>query len=666
METGYGKVVTFYSYKGGVGRSMALANIAVILAKWGKKVLMVDWDLEAPGLEYFFYHRTKDKARIWEVQKKKGVIDILMNRLESANFQSGSINWDDYEVDLSVIVPIHKNGSLKLITSGQKSADYVDRVRRFNYSEFYDTSDGGVFIEEIRIAWLDKFDYVFIDSRTGLTESGGVCTIHLPDILLLLFSPNEQSLKGVLNVADRSQTKRETLSFTRYELQLLFIPTRFDDLESSQKEEWLITINDEITPFVKWLPFSKEKNEFLFTIRQLINQIKIPYKAKYSYGERLVNLKDELEEPGSLGFTYETIGAIMVNEFGAIEELQNSRDLFIKKAKGEHVEDHSQLVKEIQQKKEEAIRLNEQLDLKEKQAKKQRRIRYRVFVALAVILFTAGVVVSVDALKKQTMEKDYNTFIATLAELSDRPDSVKHAELCKLAGYDNIYKDPRIESKKDSLRMFCAMQQRVDLSKMKVVQVADTVSAKSRNNKAFGQLDTLENKIQLTSNEIQNASNSNARLKFQSDSIQLELQKQKVINNDPILAKLAEPTAKLDSAIRQRDDISNQIIPVPKTDSFSVDYQKDGWFKQGYFLQFNNIRVSLTNLDVAAQTVFLEICATDGGACTIEIGKQELKVPGEFLFDFKGIKYRIKVNKIGRAGYNPFTQAAYITFVSFK
>ena len=47
-------IVTFYSYKGGVGRTMALANVAVLLSQWGKKVLMVDWDLEAPGLEHFF------------------------------------------------------------------------------------------------------------------------------------------------------------------------------------------------------------------------------------------------------------------------------------------------------------------------------------------------------------------------------------------------------------------------------------------------------------------------------------------------------------------------------------------------------------------------------------------------------------------------------------
>ena len=44
-----GKIVTFYSYKGGTGRTMALANVAWILASNGLKVLVVDWDLDSPG-----------------------------------------------------------------------------------------------------------------------------------------------------------------------------------------------------------------------------------------------------------------------------------------------------------------------------------------------------------------------------------------------------------------------------------------------------------------------------------------------------------------------------------------------------------------------------------------------------------------------------------------
>src|ERR1035438_5575749 len=49
-----GRIITFYSYKGGTGRSMALANMAWILASRGKKVLAIDWDLEAPGLHRYF------------------------------------------------------------------------------------------------------------------------------------------------------------------------------------------------------------------------------------------------------------------------------------------------------------------------------------------------------------------------------------------------------------------------------------------------------------------------------------------------------------------------------------------------------------------------------------------------------------------------------------
>jgi MinD-like ATPase involved in chromosome partitioning or flagellar assembly len=48
-----GRIITFYSYKGGTGRSMILANVAWILASNGKRVLILDWDLEAPGLHHY-------------------------------------------------------------------------------------------------------------------------------------------------------------------------------------------------------------------------------------------------------------------------------------------------------------------------------------------------------------------------------------------------------------------------------------------------------------------------------------------------------------------------------------------------------------------------------------------------------------------------------------
>jgi hypothetical protein len=52
-----GQIITFYSYEGGVGRSAALANVAVLLAQQGKRVLAMDFDLEAPGLHRYFLAR---------------------------------------------------------------------------------------------------------------------------------------------------------------------------------------------------------------------------------------------------------------------------------------------------------------------------------------------------------------------------------------------------------------------------------------------------------------------------------------------------------------------------------------------------------------------------------------------------------------------------------
>jgi MinD-like ATPase involved in chromosome partitioning or flagellar assembly len=76
-----GQVITFYSYKGGTGRSMALANVACILAarqneKKGKGVLMVDWDLEAPGLHTFFFRDETDS----KFNQQSGLIDLFRNK----------------------------------------------------------------------------------------------------------------------------------------------------------------------------------------------------------------------------------------------------------------------------------------------------------------------------------------------------------------------------------------------------------------------------------------------------------------------------------------------------------------------------------------------------------------------------------------------------------
>src|SRR5436190_7243779 len=85
-----GTLITFYSYKGGVGRTMALANIATLLATWGKKVLVVDWDLEAPGVEHFL---VAPGAELNAAQARRDLIDLLTDLSEKNSPDLAGTAW---------------------------------------------------------------------------------------------------------------------------------------------------------------------------------------------------------------------------------------------------------------------------------------------------------------------------------------------------------------------------------------------------------------------------------------------------------------------------------------------------------------------------------------------------------------------------------------------
>src|SRR4051794_22834765 len=106
-----GQIITFYSYKGGVGRSSALANTAVLLARWGFRTLIVDWDLEAPGLEVFY----KDFIDVRSVSSKGGVVDLLANQSERQARVDEALAWKDLVVDIELP---QESGPLRMLKAG--------------------------------------------------------------------------------------------------------------------------------------------------------------------------------------------------------------------------------------------------------------------------------------------------------------------------------------------------------------------------------------------------------------------------------------------------------------------------------------------------------------------------------------------------------------------
>src|SRR3954462_4308077 len=78
MDRGPAPFVTFYSFKGGVGRSMALINVAGILAGRGFRVLVIDMDLEAPGLSFLVPGESDSE----QAASHLGFIDLLSDAIE--------------------------------------------------------------------------------------------------------------------------------------------------------------------------------------------------------------------------------------------------------------------------------------------------------------------------------------------------------------------------------------------------------------------------------------------------------------------------------------------------------------------------------------------------------------------------------------------------------
>ncbi len=315
-----GEIVTFYSYKGGVGRTMTLANVAVLLARWGYKALIVDWDLEAPGIEYFF----KRYLDVESVAKGKGIVDLLHSVSGDAVSSPQTLDWQNLTV--SIQVPECKQ-PLHLLSAGERGDGYFGKVRSFDVGTFYAEKKGGLLIESLRDEWKKKYDFVLLDSRTGVTDIGGICTIQLPDLLVMVFTATEQSFKGITDIARRAAAKRQQLPIDRLRLLAVPLPSRFDSqVEFKISQEWLDRFAKELSDiYTDWLPKSVDT-------RKLLEATKIPYIPYFSFGEKLAVIEQGTTDPAGLGYAYETLAAMIANNLESVEQLLINRAEFVRTA----------------------------------------------------------------------------------------------------------------------------------------------------------------------------------------------------------------------------------------------------------------------------------------------------------------------------------------------
>jgi hypothetical protein len=297
-------IFTFYSYKGGVGRSMALANVASWFVLQGARVVMIDWDLEAPGLEAFFY---QSEEELNAVRARAGLMDLLLEYRQQ--YASAARNLDAHDPAQShrsavatlepierwlypiyTLRPLAERGpGLWLLPAGERHgrfAEYAESVHDFDWAEFYADYEAESFFEWLRQRLAPPFnqtepaqqaygDVVLIDSRTGITEMGGVCTQQLADVVVAFSAPNLQNLLGVETMA-RSFRRKEIVESRQGRPEVIIVPSRVDasELESRNRfESRLRQIEPEFLPPV------------LQSLKRSFWDLKIPYVPKFAYEE---------------------------------------------------------------------------------------------------------------------------------------------------------------------------------------------------------------------------------------------------------------------------------------------------------------------------------------------------------------------------------------------
>lgn len=329
-------------------------------------MVMIDWDLEAPGLESYFYSDPRELSRVCA---RRGIIDMLreykekypefaqrsaaaaaaerpaypqqrvmLNDQPSQEFEAATADEIKREIAevaeitkqflekqrrrvperlrvpepaASVVspgltfgqilndglTPVEKyleeiershDAGLWLLTAGargqDKFGDYAEAVQDFDWLEFLAKYQGKEYLEWLRekLAWTDV---VLIDSRTGVTEMGGVCTRQMADAVVSFCAPNSQNVAGVARIVSSLGTEAAKQARFKRDLQVLVVPTRIDDSESSMAGEFAKDFDERLE--IRTLPPDLIPDRLEGLLKPLWN-LQVPYIPKFNYREQLV------------------------------------------------------------------------------------------------------------------------------------------------------------------------------------------------------------------------------------------------------------------------------------------------------------------------------------------------------------------------------------------
>jgi tetratricopeptide (TPR) repeat protein len=224
------KVIAFYSFKGGVGRTMSLLSVAYTLAARGRRVIVADWDLQAPGLSLMECMWPADAGL-----PQAGILEYLTSlrpdqrelpRVTASSLLARPRLIAEAQQRTNADGQRWMKGDLFFVPAGNLGhgvEHFIDAVKQteiHNLKQFLADLDTDprmvfkVFCEEIRTASIPwegeglagEPHYLLVDSRTGITEIGDLLLGDATDFNVIVYGQDFQNLEGlqiVLNASAR-------------------------------------------------------------------------------------------------------------------------------------------------------------------------------------------------------------------------------------------------------------------------------------------------------------------------------------------------------------------------------------------------------------------------------------------------------------------------------
>jgi tetratricopeptide (TPR) repeat protein len=311
-----GEVITFYSYKGGTGRTMALSNIALLLARQQNAttpVLMIDWDLEAPGLHHNFAQHSDQQA-----DKQPGVLEffeacreqLLRRRSVGATQDDNAlaqevllaVGWEHY------VTRVDQGSQLYLMRAGRFDDSYPERLAAMQWEQLFYACPAlfRSFAEHLS----RLFRYTLIDARSGRTDSAGVCTTLLPHKLVLMFTPGRHSLEGLQALARRATTYRRSHEDEQRPLLIYPLPSRVDSGDSAERSPW--RRGDAALHIAGYQPGFEALLRDCYGMQQLslesyFNEVQLQQSRALACGEQVAVRPDQDGDRFSMARTFEAL-----------------------------------------------------------------------------------------------------------------------------------------------------------------------------------------------------------------------------------------------------------------------------------------------------------------------------------------------------------------------